>query len=152
MSGQLRRIDEYQKMGRGLRFGAVSAINVPLVQLLILLLQTLAGLEGWLANFVAVVVLTGPVYLASKRWVWGRTSAVGIAPVALFWLLSIGGLVASTAAVYGLSFVLDGLWVANAVNLATYGTIFVIRFVVLDHLLRHDAHDRKEIGSRQMPN
>lgn len=152
MKGQLRRVAEYQKLGRGLRFGAVSAINVPLVQLLILLLQALVGLEGWLANFVAVVVLTGPAYLASKRWVWRHTSAVGIVPVALFWLLSIGGLVASTAAVYGLSFVLDGIWVANAANLATYGSIFVIRFVVLDRLLHHDAHGRKKIGSRQMSN
>lgn len=148
MREHLRRIVEYQKMGRGLRFGAVSVINVPLVQLLILLFQALGGLEGWLANFVAVVVLTGPAYLVSRRWVWGRTRAVGIAPVALFWLLSIGGLVASTAAVYGLSFISDGIWVANAANLMTYGTIFVIRFMVLDRLLRYDDHGQKKINSR----
>lgn len=138
MRQQLRRVTEHKTTERGLRFGLVSAINVPLVQVLILLLQVI-GLEGWLANLVAVVVLTGPAYLASKRWVWGRTGAVGMAPVALFWVLSIGGLVASTAAVFALSRLLHGIWVANAANLATYGSIFVIRFMVLDRLLHREV-------------
>lgn len=139
MRGRLRNLADQKRVGRGLRFGAVSAVNVPLVQALILLLQVLLDLEGWLANLVAVAALTGPAYVASKRWVWGRTGAVGTTPVALFWILSIGGLVTSTAAVYGVSLTLEGLWVANAANLVTYGSIFVARFLLLDRLLHVGA-------------
>lgn len=121
--------------GRGLRFLSVSIVNVPLVQLLIFVLQLLAGLEGWLANFIAVVVLTGPAYLLSVKWVWGHSGEIGKAPVVWFWILSVGGLLTSTAAVYALSEFIDGIWVANAASLATYGAIFAVRFLVLDTLL-----------------
>lgn len=121
--------------GRGLRFLSVSIVNVPLVQLLIFVLQLLLGLEGWVANFIAVLVLTGPAYILSVRWVWGHSEEMGKGPAMWFWILSVGGLLASTAAVYALSEFIDGIWVANAASLATYGAIFAVRFLVLDALL-----------------
>jgi putative flippase GtrA len=126
-------------VGRGLRYLIVSVVNVPVVQLVILLLQVGGGLDGWVANLVAVSALTWPAYVVSKRWVWGRAGDVGTAPIAWFWFLSIGGLMGSTVVVYMASRLIDGLWVANAANLATYGAIFIVRFAVLDGMLHPET-------------
>lgn len=117
------------------RYIFVSVVNVPLVQLAIFLLQRVAGLSGWVANVVAISVLTGPAYLMTKRWVWPESSADARALVAIFWASSILGLVGSAALALWLGSKIDGIWVANAASLFVYGMLFIARFLVLDRVM-----------------
>lgn len=128
---------------RGLRYVFVSAINVPLVQVTIFALQAVGGMQGWLANATAVTALTGPAYLMSKRWVWPESERNDARVVWLFWVFSIGGLLASTFAVWALAQVLTGIWVANAASIAVYGSIFVGRFALLDQMFMKETDQHR---------
>jgi hypothetical protein len=118
---------------RGVLYTLVSVVNVPLSQIAIVALQLL-GLSGWLANLLAVLLLTGPAYAVTRHVVW-RGHGSDARAAASFWTLSLAGLFISTFLVYLANRVDQRIWVANLVNLATYGGIFVMRFVVLDRLL-----------------
>jgi putative flippase GtrA len=122
-----------RRFRRGLFYGIVSALNVPLSQAAIFGLQLL-GFEGWVANLLAVGLLTGPVYLVTKHVVWRAAGGRHRRAAAVFWAMSVGGLVLSTLLVYLANLVDQRIWVANLVNLATYGGIFLLRFIILDRL------------------
>ena len=113
----------------------VSIVNVPLVQLCILLLQVVVGLEGWLAAAVAITVLTGPAYMMTRAWVWPEAERAHRTLVALFWAVSILGLLGSSIVTYVLATQIDAVWVANLATLGVYGVLFVARFLLFDRLL-----------------
>jgi putative flippase GtrA len=127
-----------------LRYAAVSMIST-IVSLSILggLVATRAMSAGW-ANVVATGVGTVPSFELNRRWVWnkgGRRSV--LAEVVPFCALSFAGLGLSTAAVSaaagwaasaGLGTTARTL-AAETANVATYGTLWIAQFVLLDRVL-----------------
>lgn len=123
------------------RYGAVSVISTT-VSLTVLGLLVFTGTlsPGW-ANMVATAVGTVPSFELNRRWVWRRIGQRSLlAEIGPFWALSFAGLALSTLAVS-----VSGHWaadagfapgmralVAQAANVAAFGSLWVAQFVILD--------------------
>ena len=120
-----------------IRFAGVSVVNVFTGQTLLYLCYARLGWPGMLANVVAVAAGSVPAYLLSRHYVWEREKGdhkVG-AEILPFWGLAFVGLVLSTALVGVVdSFSAHTLAVQGA-NAAAFGALWIVRFVVLEHLL-----------------
>ena len=96
------------------------------------------------ANVIATVAGIGPSYVLNRRWVWRRTGRSDIArEVVPFWAMCLSALVASTWAVsrgagwattHGLGPAARTA-VVLAANLATFGSLWVAQFLLLDRVL-----------------
>ncbi len=131
-------------LGKLLRYAAVSAISTTVsLSILGALIATRAVTAGW-ANVVATGVGTVPSFELNRRWVWakwGRRSV--LAEVLPFSALSFAGLGLSTLAVSvaagwataaGLGTTARTV-AAETANVATFGTLWVIQYVLLDRVL-----------------
>lgn len=120
-----------------LRFGAVSAFNVLLGQALLYGAQVVLGWEPVLANIFAVSMGTVPAYILSRYWVWEKRGKSHFwREVFPFWALTIIGFILSTAAVWFVDTNFDpSPLVINLTNLAAFGVVWVVKFVVLDRIL-----------------
>jgi putative flippase GtrA len=135
---------------RFVKYGAVSVVSTTVT------MSTLGGLvylavlpAGW-ANVVATAAGTVPSFELNRRWVWGKQGRRSILrEIGPFCTLSAIGLVLSTIAVsvgtawvtnlgYGPS--VQGL-VADASNLAAFGSLWLVQFVVLDRVLFRAGED-----------
>jgi len=126
------------------RYGAVSAIATGVsLTVLGVLVGTRAVPATW-ANVVATAVGTVPSFELNRRWVWGkrgRRSLVG--EIGPFCVMSFAGLALSTLAVGVVASWAAGAGVANTVrtlaveaaNVAAFGSLWVVQFVVLDRVL-----------------
>ena len=143
------------------RYACVSLISTS-VSLVVLgiLVGTGATTAGW-ANVIATSIGTIPSFELNRRWVWGRHGRRSLlAEVGPFCALSFTGLALSTVAVHvaagwasgaGLGATARAL-AADGANVATFGTLWIIQFVLLDRVLFHPprqllerdqpAHDR----------
>ncbi|HEX3540730.1 MAG TPA: GtrA family protein [Acidimicrobiales bacterium] len=126
-----------------LRYAGVSAISTSVsLSILGLLVATGTTSPGW-ANVIATAVGTVPSFELNRRWVWGKGGRRSAREVAPFWVLSFSGLALSTLAVS-----LTSRWataagwtvgartvVAEAANVATFGSLWVAQFFLLDRVL-----------------
>ena len=129
------------------------SVGTTLLSAAILVALTLgAGIPAGAANVIAVCCGIGPSYVANRRWVWPRIAGNGSVAreVAAFWALSLGGLVASTFAVARVA-AIGVNWSASAraialpaANLAVFGALWIVQFVVLDRVLFNDRRPHKE--------
>jgi putative flippase GtrA len=132
-----------------MRYATVSVISTG-VSMCVLggLVATATLAAGW-ANVVATAVGTVPSFELNRRWVWGRTGRRSLmAEIGPFCTLSFAGLALSTLAVS-----LAAAWAtrarlgtggrtiaAEAANVAAFGSLWVVQFVVLDRLLFRSRH------------
>lgn len=120
-----------------LRFGAVSAFNVVLGQLLLFGAQVVAGLPPLGANSLSLSIGAIPAYYLSRYWVWEKRGKNHLMrEVVPFWTLALIGFAVSTVAIW----YVDARWspeplLINLTNLASYGVVWVMKFVVLDRVL-----------------
>lgn len=120
-----------------LKFGAVSAFNVILGQVLLYGAQVWGDMPPVVANTFAVCVGTIPAYILSRYWVWEKRGKNHFMREVLpFWILALAGFAASTGAIW----IVDNRWepgplVINLTSLAAYGVVWVVKFVVLDRVL-----------------
>lgn len=129
---------------RLLRYVAVSAISTVIsLTILGVLIATGTTTAGW-ANLIATGVGTLPSFELNRRWVWGKTGRRSVpGEIGPFCALSFAGLALSTLAVSVASrwATGDGLGVgartlvAEGANIATFGTLWVAQFVILDRVL-----------------
>jgi len=126
------------------RYTLVSAISTTLsLTILGSLVATSAVSPGW-ANLIATAVGTVPSFELNRRWVWNdagrRPRAAQVVP---FCALSFAGLGLSTLAVRaavgwaasaGLAASARAI-VAQAANVATFGALWVVQFLLLDRVL-----------------
>ncbi len=133
------------------RYAGVSAISTT-VSLTILgaLVWTRTMTPGW-ANVIATGIGTIPSFELNRRWVWGKTGTRSLpAEIGPFCTLAFAGLAISTWAVSqaagwatraGLSS--EGRTLAaEAANVATFGSLWVFQYVMLDRVLfRQRASD-----------
>jgi len=126
------------------RYATVSVVSTSVsLSVLGALIATSAVTAGW-ANVIATSVGTVPSFELNRRWVWRRTGRrSAMAEVAPFCALSFLGLGLSTIAVSlaagwamtaGLGTAARTL-VAQGANVATFGTLWVVQFVLLDRVL-----------------
>ena len=125
------------------RYASVSLIATAVtVSLLGALVYSGTLSPGW-ANVAATAAGTVPSFELNRRWVWakrGRRSPTEVIP---FWSLSFLGLALSTFSVSW-----AGAWarhagldhgtvtlVAEIANIATFGTLWVVQYLLLDRLL-----------------
>ena len=143
------------------RYAGVSAISTA-VSLTILgaLVATGATSAGW-ANMIATAIGTVPSFELNRRWVWQKAGERSVlAEVGPFCALSFTGLGLSTLAVS-----LAARWAtasgfgstsrtlaAEAANIATFGTLWIAQYVILDRVLfrqpllaRADATTQTEV-------
>ena len=131
-------------VGKLIRYAAVSAVATTVsLTILGVLVATGAVGAGW-ANVIATAVGTVPSFELNRRWVWnkpGRRSLLG--EVAPFCALSFLGLGLSTLAVSsaatwasasGLGTTVRTM-AAEAANVATYGSLWLAQYVLLDRVL-----------------
>jgi putative flippase GtrA len=139
-----------------IRYGAVSAVSTT-VSLAVLGVLVFTGTlsPGW-ANVVATAAGTVPSFELNRRWVWGRKARRSLlGEVGPFCALSVAGLALSTLAVS-----LVGRWateaglhagmralLAQAANVAAFGSLWVAQFVILDRtVFGRPAAQQKEIA------
>jgi putative flippase GtrA len=100
------------------------------------------GVAAGLANVVAVCCGIVPSYVANRRWVWRRDGRGSLANEAMPYVaMSLVGLLASTLAVARVAD-LSASWPTHwravalpASNLAVFGALWCVQFVVLDRLI-----------------
>jgi putative flippase GtrA len=122
------------------------------------LLGTGALSAGW-ANVVATAAGTGPSFELNRRWVWGKQGRSSLrAEVVPFAVLSFASLGLSTLAVSlaaswadraGLS-TTGRVAVALGANVASFGTMWVVQYLVLDRLLFRDRRSRVDAREREV--
>ncbi len=128
----------WQQYGHKLiRFAGVSVVNVATGQTLLYLCYDRFGWPGMTANIVAVAAGSIPAYLLSRHYVWEREKGdhkLG-AEVLPFWGLAFVGLVLSTILVGVVDSFADHTLAVQGANAVAFGSLWIVRFVVLEHLL-----------------
>lgn len=120
---------------KGLKYAAVSVVNVVVGQGLLVIFTAVMGIAGWIANVLAVAISAGPAYVMSRAWVWGKTGKNHFKSEVLpFWGFALVGLLFSTLAVRVTQDVSLPL-IANIANLGAFGILWVIKFFILDAVL-----------------
>ncbi len=139
----------HNRLGKLWRYAWVSAVTVPLTQILLLIFYSLVGLPGTAANALAVSLATIPGYLLNRSWVWQKSDSHSLSREMLpFWALNLLGLGLSTLAVGWADRQTGNVLVLVAVNIATFGVIWGAKFAVLDRWLFTQANPKpKPVGN-----
>ena len=118
------------------RYVLVSALSLVIGQSVLYLFFKVAGFNAALSNLLCVTLSTIPNYMLNRYWVWGKSGPHDIAKeIAPYWIIAFSGLGLSTLFV----FLADRIWgswiVVNVANLAAYGALWVLKFIILDRYL-----------------
>jgi putative flippase GtrA len=131
-------IDQYG--GKALRYSTVSLIGVVITQAMIFGFLALDFPE-WTANFFAVAISSVPAYLLNRAWVWNKRDSHSFKrEVAPFWGMALLGLVISTIAVAIVSNYTDSAIAVSLTNIASFGVLWVGKFVILEKVLFKHEH------------
>lgn len=122
-------------LGKILRFGAVSAISVPLNMTIFWLLLR-SGMNPVLANLCSVSISAAPNYLLNRYWVWAKMGKNSVRrEIAPFWLMTLLGLCLSLSFVWIASQFTDFKPVLLGASFVAFGLIWVLKFFVLEKYL-----------------
>lgn len=119
-------------VGRMGRYVVVSLVNVINHQLLLFVAVTWWGWSGGVGNTFAALTASIPAYFMSRQWVWqvkGRSSLR--AEVAPFWIISLVGLVVSTALAEGADRMFDADVMILVGSLTGYFLVWLAKFLLL---------------------
>ena len=134
---------------KGLKYSAVSVVNVVVGQGLLIFFHAILGLGATTSNVLAVCISAVPAYYLSRRFVWGKTGKSHFRKEVLpFWIFVIIGLVFSTLTVTVAAHLYpDSKLLPNIVNMASFGILWVARFFLMDKLFhRHPAPIEVEVA------
>lgn len=119
-----------------LRYAGVSAITIPLTQVLLFALNTGFGVAAAWANVVAVTLASIPAYLLNRHWVWAKRGRHSLLNEVLpFWVMAFAGLILSTVAVAVVADRWDNALAVALANLFAFGVLWIIRYVIMDQWL-----------------
>ena len=110
------------------RYVLVSALSLVIGQSILYLFFKVAGLDAALSNLLCVTLSTIPNYILNRYWVITKE----IAP---YWIIAFSGLGLSTLFVFLADRIWDSWVVVNVANLAAYGALWVLKFIILDRYL-----------------
>ena len=137
----------------GLKYSAVSVINVAIGQALLVLFATILHIRPSIANVLAVCLSAVPAYFLTRRWVWGKSGKSHLYKEVLpFWGFALAGLILSTVAV-SLATNVTGVadisppdrttiekLIPNIANMLAFGVLWVVKFFVLDAYIFGKRH------------
>jgi putative flippase GtrA len=140
---------------RLIRYGSVSAISTATSLTLLGVLVGLLSFPAIWANVIATTIATVPSFELNRRWVWAQRGQRSLLRQATpYFLLSLTGLVISTFAVHlasdattDASRLLHTAAVEMA-NVAAYGTLWIVQFVLCDRVLFRSPGVAANAGDR----
>ncbi len=115
------------------RFVAVSAINVVNHQAVLWLTNSVLGWSAVPANVTAASLAAIPAFVLSRQWVWKAQGDVR-RQVLPFWVISVAGLVVSTACAAGAEAAFGAGLAVNAASFIGYFLVWIAKFFLLDRL------------------
>ena len=134
-------------IGRIVRSLAVSGVTTVLSLSILAVLIRFDLTSPAVANVISTVAGIGPSFALNRRWAWrGQGRGHLTREIAPFWAYSLLSLVLSTIAVAGAAGWADSIgasaemrtFVVLAANVATFGTLWIGQFLLLDRVLfRH---------------
>jgi putative flippase GtrA len=140
---------------RALKYSAVSLISIAVSQVVLFLTFGIARIGSAVeCNVIATAVATIPSYNLNRRWAWGKSGTSHVwREVVPFWVIAFVGLAFSLVAValadrVGKSLNLSHLSISllvNAASLASYGLLWVGKFLVFNRFLFVDHHPQLEL-------
>tara|TARA_B100000131_G_C18079759_1_gene597759 strand:- start:540 stop:971 length:432 start_codon:yes stop_codon:yes gene_type:complete len=126
------------------RYLLVSVVSVVIGQLLLYLFFKILGLDASLSNFLSVTLSTIPNYLLNRYWVWRKSGPHDLKrEIFPYWIIAFTGLGLSTLFVFLADRIWDSWVVVNCANLSAYGSLWVLKFVILDRYL-FNTNSRKD--------
>jgi putative flippase GtrA len=121
------------------RFAGVSVVSTLATQVCLFTLVDGFHVNGVSANVITVTVTSLLSYQLNRAWVWGHRDAHSLRGEVLpYWLMVLAGLVVSTV-LAGLAYryLAAAGWAVSLANLAGFGLIWGLKFVVLDRYVFH---------------
>ena len=127
------------------RFLVVSAFNVVFGQILLVLAYSGLGWSFAVSNGASVAIGAGPAYVLTRYWAWEKQSKNHLVKEVLpFWGLAVFGLTVSTVTTGIANTYTDAQVVLNLVNLASFGLIWVFKFLIFDRFMFGGHHHALE--------
>jgi putative flippase GtrA len=118
------------------RFLIVSAFNVVFGQGLLVLAYSWLGWSFAVSNGASVAIGAGPAYVLTRYWAWEKQSKNHLVKEVLpFCGLVFFGLIVSTVTTGIANTYSEAQVVLNLVNLASFGLIWVCKFLILDRFM-----------------
>ena len=118
-----------------LRYGAVSGFNIVGHQSILFVANSFFDIDGGWANALAAGVMCVPAYLLSRNWVWQLEGEHSLARHVLpFWVITVVGLLVSTACAAGAQAAFGHGLAVNAAAFFGYFVVWVAKFFLLDRL------------------
>lgn len=128
--------------GNALKFTSVSVIATIVSQAVIYICHAVLDWPGWLSIVIGVTVGCLPSYVLNRAWVWGKRGRDRVGnEVLIYWGMNFAGLLLSTIFVLVAEQWSDAKWVPNAANVAGFGVLWVLKFLVLDAYLFKSDHE-----------
>jgi len=129
--------------GKALKFVAVSLVSTVITQTLLFLFGTQLDWQPWVANVVAVTLVSVVSYGLNRYWVWEKRDKASLRKEALpYWGINLAGLALSTLFAVLAQQVSDEWWVANLANIAGFGVLWLAKFLILDeYLFKNQSND-----------
>lgn len=152
------RTPEFRRLWRYVATSAI-AVVVSLVALYVFYRVVKVGSAGT-ANVIATAIATVPSYYLNRTWAWGKTGRSDLwREVVPFWVIAFVGLALSTLAVDVASHEAHRLSHAHeiqtilveAANLATYGVLWVGKFLLFNRVLFKSAEPGAVRGAALSP-
>ncbi|HEV2361638.1 MAG TPA: GtrA family protein [Acidimicrobiales bacterium] len=150
-----RSFAKQPKVVRLWKYAGVSVISTVLTNVLLFLFyHTFSIASAMVCNVLATSITTVPAYYLNRTWTWGKSGKSHVwREVVPFWTIAAISLVLSTLAVGVAAHNADHLThsklytalLVDFANLATYGFIWIFKFVLYNkYLFVHDSSAGKE--------
>jgi putative flippase GtrA len=146
------RSDVFSKLWR---YGSVSVISTVLTNALLFLFYDTVNLGTAMeCNVIATTIVTIPAYYLNRNWTWRKSGKSDLwREVVPFWVIAFVSLVISTVAVGVAAHNADHIshsklvrsLLVNLANFVTYGSIWVVKFIIFNTYMFVHHHRPAEV-------
>lgn len=127
-------VNQYER--KQVRYALVSVVALAVNQSVLLAFNSGFGWSAAAANLAAVSAGCVPSYTLNRAWVWRKRGASHLwREVLPFWVMSLIGLALSTVAVTAAESSFGSGLTVTLASLASFGALWVVRYLVLDGVL-----------------
>ena len=136
------------------KYSVASGTGVTVDVTVLVLCSAVIGLGSMTSHLIAVFVSSVPNYLINRTWTWKQTGKNRLwGEVIPFWTMSVIGLILSTIFVaYAADRWDDNTFATTVANLSGFGTLWILKFLVLDKLMWkvvHDLHPEVDVDAAE---
>src|SRR5580704_7210817 len=132
-------------LGKILRYGTISVVSTAISLTGLFVFYRWIGLSPTWSNIVATCIATVPYYYLNRMWVFKKSGRSHLTREVLpFWTIAFVSLVLSTLAVKFAGSQVHSIAskdvrgaILVAANLATYGILWIVKFIVFNRYLFH---------------